>query len=494
MYHNLSSTDRFSSYSSTAVGISPNASESGRVGGVSMKPLPHSHSRNHSTQFLLAHGKGKGPLTPEMAAEAHAHAHGGSSRHGSEYESTEHQMKGKMFLGGLIKPPVVRQFMHNGYLYKEEEDRGISHFELFADLIFVAIVHIFGEAAAEEATLLNAIKFLLMFWPPWSIWADMRSYLNVSGTDDAIQRAYILVSSILLIGYTAQGASIKLHLPEEEGGSSSGPHEASSTLSAAIAEATSSLTETSESTGIHRRDTELGHPTITEGGYAALRAATAYFLVAKAIRISLLIFYAYSLPRFRTAHIVQAVFTLIPCLVFIRMFWVDSVIGAMGIFTLGVFLEVLGKYVAGILVHSGSTKKKRHQFFIPALEIGHVIEKTAAFFVLVTGEILIAVSYIAEEESEIGPRGEFWRSALGVVIAFLLCWIYFDADSCKVFVHAIRRHWFSSITWTQLHLPLCAGLVIAAAAVHKMILKQYIDQGLRWYFAGGMAAIMICLV
>jgi hypothetical protein len=27
--------------------------------------------------------------------------------------------------------------------------------------------------------------------------------------------------------------------------------------------------------------------------------------------------------------------------------------------------------------------------------------------------------------------------------------LYFDADSCRVFCHALRRHWFSSITWTQ---------------------------------------------
>jgi hypothetical protein len=49
---------------------------------------------------------------------------------------------GRAFLGGLIKPPLVRQFLHGGHLYKEEEERDLSHFELFADLIFVAIVHV----------------------------------------------------------------------------------------------------------------------------------------------------------------------------------------------------------------------------------------------------------------------------------------------------------------------------------------------------------------
>ena len=44
---------------------------------------------------------------------------------------------------------------------------------------FNPIVQILGEVAAEEATLWNALKFILMLWPLWSIWTDMRSYLNV---------------------------------------------------------------------------------------------------------------------------------------------------------------------------------------------------------------------------------------------------------------------------------------------------------------------------
>ena len=110
----------------------------------------------------------------------------------------------------------------------------------------------------------------------------------------------------------------------------------------------------------------------------------------------------------------------------------------MEVFALGVGLDIVGKFLAGILVHMGATRKNQHKFFIPALEIGHVIEKTTGFFVLVTGEILMAVAYIAKDHEEIGPHGEYARSCLGVTLAFLLCWVYFDADSCKVFVHAIR--------------------------------------------------------
>lgn len=482
----VGSTDKFSTFSSTGTAVGEQGTGSGMhtpKGSISMKPTTPSgsHSRTHSTHFLLAHGRGhvEPPTLDETGNEVHEGPGRHPARHASEYESTEHQMRGRMFLGGLFKPFVVRQFLHNGFLYREEEERGISHFELFADLVFVAIVHILGEVAAEKASIGNAVKFFLMFWPPWSIWADMRSYLNVSGTDDFVQRAYILISSLLLMGYTAQGASIELHTEEagsfQEESTPSHKHSVKKVLSKLVGRSA------------------LEDMTISNDGYAALRAATAFFLVAKAIRILLLLAYAITLPRFRTAHLVQVVFTLIPCLIFLRMFWVNDVVGAMEVFVIGFGLDLIGKYVAGIVVHSGSSRKNRHKFFIPALEIGHVIEKTTAFFVLVAGEILIAVSFVTKDSKEIGPHGEYARSCLGVTLAFLLCWIYFDADSCKVFVHAIRRHWFSSITWTQLHLPLCAGLVIVAAAAHEMIIEEHISQGLRYYFGIGMAIILLSL-
>ena len=63
------------------------------------------------------------------------------------------------WLAGLVKPPTVRQFLHEDRLFTEEQDRSLTQFEvrmpraysacvltgilqLFADLVFVAIVHV----------------------------------------------------------------------------------------------------------------------------------------------------------------------------------------------------------------------------------------------------------------------------------------------------------------------------------------------------------------
>jgi low temperature requirement protein LtrA len=120
------------------------------------------------------------------------------------------------------------------------------------------------------------------------------------------------------------------------------------------------------------------------------------------------------------------------------MFFVSEVMDAMEVFAIGVGLDTVGKFTIGVVVHMISTKENTHRVFIPALGIGHVIEKTTAFFVLVSGEILMAVTYVAKDHAQIGPHTEYGRSCLGIVMAFSLCWIYFDADSSKIFVHAIR--------------------------------------------------------
>ena len=216
-----------------------------------------------------------------------------------------------------------------------------------------------------------------------------------SGTDDAIQRIYILFTSVLLIGYTAQSASIELH----QDGS--------------------------------------GHVFIPSQGYEALQGATGFLLVAKGTRLLQLLWYAWYLPKFRSSHLVQVVFTLIPSIIFFRLLNVDTVFATMEVFILGMGLDLIGKYIAGVLVSIfGADGPNKHHLFIPALEIGHVIERTTAFYVLVTGEILISVSYIATE-SEIGIRDEWVRCCLGVTLAFWLCWVRLECSYSQIFSHFI---------------------------------------------------------
>ena len=195
---------------------------------------------------------------------------------------------------------------------------------------------------------------MLILWPPWAIWADMRSYINTSGTDDFIQRIYILLTSILLIGYTAQAAALRVEL---------------------------------EVAGEPESEEQMSVFVMDDQGYKTLQWAVAFFLLARLLRLALTLGYAWFLPKFRAAHLVQAANILVPCLCFLPLFAIRSVSTAMAVFIVGVVCEIAGKYLAALVI-SWIKARNPENVFVPAQEIGHAIEKTSAFFVLMCGEIL----------------------------------------------------------------------------------------------------------
>jgi hypothetical protein len=72
----------------------------------------------------------------------------------------------------LFKVPVVRQYFHKGILWRASGRKEVSSFELFVDLLYVGIIAINGDAAAERPTGFELLKFISklkmhrpsMFW------------------------------------------------------------------------------------------------------------------------------------------------------------------------------------------------------------------------------------------------------------------------------------------------------------------------------------------
>jgi hypothetical protein len=60
----------------------------------------------------------------------------------------------------LFKVPVVRQYFHKGILWRASGCKEVSSFELFVDLLYVGIIAINGDAAAEEPTGFALLKFV----------------------------------------------------------------------------------------------------------------------------------------------------------------------------------------------------------------------------------------------------------------------------------------------------------------------------------------------
>jgi hypothetical protein len=169
---------------------------------------------------------------------------------------------------------------------------------------------------------------------------------------------------------------------------------------------------------------------------------------------------------------------------------------------------------------------------IPAINVEHVIERTLQFAVIFFGEAVIASIYRAYD-GQYGPQrwvlvtvhgrrielicwhfsSEYGRSALSVMILFGLVrrspvnkglsasanchlnkiWLFFDQDSSRTFLHALRRHWFTKTSYTQLHFPLTAGLTLLSGSLKVLISREEATRGILWYFSGGIATCLLSI-
>ncbi|KAG8734701.1 hypothetical protein FRC10_011524, partial [Ceratobasidium sp. 414] len=328
-----------------------------------------------------------------------------------------------------------------------------------------------------------------------------RNFINASGTDDVLQRLAVLWLMALLIGYTANASAIKLGSPESTSASSS-------TIRSITGNVFAETGPNPLSGASHTRD-------------PALVAAVAFFLVGKLSRAAILAWYATTLPLFRTYFLLQVLYQMLNFLVYFPILFVRDSAAIITLATLGVVTDYFPRYFSRIPMHM--IQKKFQQggqlkdlelsnlntnsmetsqalgdswkvsFHIPATNIKHFVERTAAFVVIVLGEIVLSVVYIASE-AQTGVSSVYGTALCALLVAFNFCWLYFDAECSQEFVHAMHRHWFTSVTYTNLHFPLCASLIIVAAATYKMTQRpDKITPAIGWYFSGGLGVALISL-
>ena len=157
------------------------------------------------------------------------------------------------------------------------------------------------------------------------------------------------MTSVLLIGYTTHAAALQVEIEVE---------------------------------GVPQSEEQMNIFVMDGIRYKSLEWAVAFLLVAKLLRLVLILEYAWLLPKFRAAHLMQAITIRAPCLCFLPLFGVRLVSTAVIVCTGGVVLEIVGKYLVALAITwiKGQNPKT---VIISAQEIGHAIEKTVAFFILV---------------------------------------------------------------------------------------------------------------
>lgn len=94
----------------------------------------------------------------------------------SDGSSEHHDWKAEKHNGLSIpfyRRPVVRQYFHKGLLWRAPESEEVASFELFVDLLYVGIIAVTGETAAEHPSRNSLLWFCISFIIGWKIWQDM---------------------------------------------------------------------------------------------------------------------------------------------------------------------------------------------------------------------------------------------------------------------------------------------------------------------------------
>ncbi|WVQ77601.1 hypothetical protein IAR50_007289 [Cryptococcus sp. DSM 104548] len=324
------------------------------------------------------------------------------------------------------------------------------------DAVKVAIVHQLADAAIEEPGGESVARFVLTFWPSWSLWEEARRYPNQSGTDNLLHRVWVLIGMMTLIGYSANASAIELHPQGEE--------------------------------------EELDH--------SAVRAAVTFWLVINLTRVVAVFYYALRLSKFRSAHVRKAIAVLVPMFFLLPLIWVTSRPAQIVLATLLIIIDIMRHRPTlspSPRPNTGlpPTKARRGRGAVPVLNIEHAIKRLGAFIFIVLGEMVMNVVYTTSK-GEIGVSHGFGKAALGLMVAWAINYLYMlPSEPSAEYEHALRRSWLTGILSNVFHWPLSSSLVLASAACGKMVANEEVETGVHWHWGCGVGfarCLLHCLI
>ncbi|QIW97093.1 hypothetical protein AMS68_002611 [Peltaster fructicola] len=357
----------------------------------------------------------------------------------------------------LFKTPVLRQYFHKGILWRASSNVEVMSFELFVDLLYVGIIAINGDAAAENATGLSLLRFIITFTLSWKIWNDMALIISWFETDDLFQRGSVLFLLVCLFGYTTN------------------------------------ISEAFEDT------------------YATL---VGFYLAARMYMVAYLFLISFLIPMVRGVMLTTVIVSLIGIALWIGSIYVEWP-NQLALIWIALAVDTGGHTVNMLLYmlsqRSGGTAKawaERVYEFVPALNIEHRVERTNAFVSLVFGYSVVAILY---QSAVNGIDAFFGKGILGLIQAFFFNWIYFEIDATHLQSHAIRRHKFSAFLWGIAHLPFIMSFVLGSGALSRLVVasdtpdahlenlteayqsrsEHEIAAGVRWFYCAGFGVALL---
>ncbi|OAP63445.1 hypothetical protein AYL99_02672 [Fonsecaea erecta] len=405
--------------------------------------------------------------------------HSGSSTpsHASAASSSEQTLLDKhqsRVVDGMkfFRRPVIRQYFHKGLLWRSARSGEVGTFELFADLLYVGIIGIIGDKAAEDPTGKAFLVYAINFTMAFKIWNDLTLVSNWFERDDVVQKLSVLLYLVLLFAYTTN-------------------------ISYAF---------------------EARHPGGESDTYIPMMS---FYLAERFYGALYFTWLSYVVPLIRGTLLYTS------CIILLAIvFWISSIHvnypGQLALIWIAIVIDLWGQGFGMFLSrasarHLHTPGGRRERFirkyfeFYPAINIEHRTERTNAFVSLVFGYSVLTILY--QSRANVGLNAFLGKGILGLTQAFAFQWLYFEIDHHGVHVHAIRRHWLSSTVWITCHLPFVLSYVLAAATLSKLVIahdcananiedlgESYqlksvgdIDVGLRWFYCGGIAAALLSM-
>ncbi|POR39761.1 LtrA [Tolypocladium paradoxum] len=334
----------------------------------------------------------------------------------------------------VVKRPKALQWFYNGRLYKaSDEDRQAGRFELFLDLLYVAIVANFSDDLAEHPDGAHLAKYVLIFAPAWHIWADLREIMNSYYTDDLAQRLVVLWVMALLVLYANNARLV---------------------------------------------DADLG----------ALRTAAGAYVVARFTTMLVFLVSSFASYQHRTQARIMAGFMFVGLFIALPLF-LDSV--SISAKAAVVAAMVVYQEATWALTLSPWIKRRLGLKYSTAVDIAHEVDRMAAFFIIILGEFVYSV--VVGDPAGVGLTAGYLKAVFTLIIAFCLNWLYVSGDGSLQATHPIRRSAWTAFGFFLLHLPLSASFLIGGHICAISTHLHDFDDGQRWLLGGGLGVGLFCL-
>lgn len=361
----------------------------------------------------------------------------------------------------LFKRPVVKQYFHRGLLWRASEETSVQSFELFFDLLYVGIIAVNGDHAAESATGFELLRFLVTFCLSWKIWSDVTQLVSWFATNDVVQRVEILFLFACLLGVT-----VNMVQTFYGWGSTGEVGSGSAEPAAGGGVAERSLLFWREDSASGTGDSFLADT------YPALAA---YYVTARLFMALYCFVTGLLVPLVQGTMFCQVAITVIGAAL-----WIASIHLAMPVRLACVFVALAfdlfgGSVVVGLFRYANSHNNTRFGRYLttkvfdfyPAMNIEHKVERTNAFISLVLGYSVVGVLY--QNSHGYGVNAFLGKAVLGLVQAFIFNWIYFDIDGTNIHVHAIRRRAETAYIWQYAHLLFTLAFILSSAALTRFV-------------------------